>query len=101
MKITNINNYMAYKNTQPKAKKTEAKASMHFDVIEINSRAKVAEENVNAANSKTIDIEELKKRIVSEVNTETAKNKLEKIKSQINEDLYTIDEDEIAGLLLD
>ncbi len=91
MKIQNINNYMGYKGN-PKAIKSEETVKVKkYDVIDIK---------IKAANDNGGDVSDIKKELVSQISEETKVDKINKIKTSLENNDYKIDVKEIVRNLL-
>ncbi len=95
MKISNVSNFMSYKNNSSIVKKDEVVKSKNYDTIQINKNNIINVENNNA-----FDVEKLKSKIVSEVEAQTNANKIEQIKNQVNNKAYIVNSEELAKIML-
>lgn len=92
MKIQNINNHINYKATTKPIKNEEPVKSKNYDVIDIKSKSTRDKEALN--------LDSIKKNIISEVNQDTSADKVSRIKESINNKTYNIDVEEIINKLL-
>lgn len=90
MKIQNINNYMGYNKSTKSTKSEEIVKAKNYDVIDIKK----------TSGNKDNKIENVKKSVVSQIETETKAEKIQKIKESIDNKTYKIDVDEIVNKLL-
>nr|WP_300092991.1 flagellar biosynthesis anti-sigma factor FlgM [Sedimentibacter sp.] len=90
MKIQNINNYMSYNKSTKSTKSEEIVKAKNYDVIDIKK----------TSGNKDSKIENVKKSVVSQIETETKAEKIQKIKESIDNKTYKIDVDEIVNKLL-
>jgi len=96
MKIQNINNIINYTNNKKPVKQEEITKNKNYDVIEINKN------NANKDNEKSsVNYEKIKNDIVAEINKETSSEKIDRLKTSINDKTYQVDVDEIVRILLD
>ncbi len=91
MKIQNINNYMGYKGNPKAIKSGETVKAKKYDVIDIK---------IKAANDNGCDVSDVKKELVSQISEETKADKINKIKTSLENNDYKIDVKEIVRNLL-
>ncbi|HBV69021.1 MAG TPA: hypothetical protein DEF04_13240 [Clostridiales bacterium] len=91
MKIQNINNYMGYKGNPKAIKNEETAKAKKYDVIDIK---------IKAANDNGGDVPDIKKELVSQISEETKVDKINKIKTSLENNDYKIDVKEIVRNLL-
>jgi len=96
MKITNVNNFMSYNSNVSKIKKKDIGVPKKYDVIQINKNNFISNENNNSLN-----IDQLKNKIVDEIKSESQSGKLEFLRQQIIDKKYVVDSEELAKIMLD
>jgi anti-sigma28 factor (negative regulator of flagellin synthesis) len=92
MKIQNIGSFMNYKGNSKPIKNEEQAKAKNYDVIEINGKSQ--------RNSKASTLNNIKQKVVSQVNQETNAEKISRIKESLNNKDYKIDVEEIVNKLL-
>lgn len=92
MKIQNIGNFMNYKSNSKPIKNEEQAKTKNYDVIEINGKSQ--------RDSKASTLNNIKQKVVSQVNQETNAEKISRIKESLNNKDYKIDVEEIVNKLL-
>ena len=95
MKITNVSNFMGYKNNSSNIKKTDKVDSKKYDTIQISKN-----NIINTQSNNTFDIEKTKSKIVNELNNDANADKIEQLKAQINNNAYVVTPEELAKILL-
>lgn len=96
MKISNINNFTNYNSNVSKIKKKDVEAPKKYDVIQINKN-----NFMNNENKSSINIDQLKNKIVDEIRSESKAGRLEFLKQQINDNKYVVNADELAKIMLE
>ena len=96
MKITNISNFMSYNNNTSKIKKNDVVDTKKFDTIQINKSNFITVENNNS-----LDVDKIKNRITSEINSENNADKIEFLRQQINNKTYVVNSEELAKIMLE
>lgn len=91
MKVNNINNnnYISYKGNSNLIKKEEINKENKYDVIDFSNK-----------NKGNINLQSIKKKVVTQINEETNADKINRIKESINNKTYSIDVEEIVRRLL-
>jgi anti-sigma28 factor (negative regulator of flagellin synthesis) len=92
MKIQNIGNFMNYKGNSKPIKNEEQVKTKNYDVIEINGKSQ--------RDNKASTLNNIKQKVVSQVNQETNAEKISRIKESLNNKDYKIDVEEIVNKLL-
>lgn len=96
MKISNINNFTNYNSNVSKIKKKDVEAPKKYDVIQINKN-----NFMNNENKSSINIDQLKNKIVDEIRSESKAGRLEFLRQQINDNKYVVDANELAKIMLE
>ncbi len=94
MKITNIGNFVGYKKEVAKLTKTEKVQSKNYDMIQISK-------NQSMEKPSTADnIDNVKNKLVNDLNAENDAAKIENIRAQISANTYVVDSKELARILM-
>jgi len=94
MKIQSVNNYMNYKGGIKPVKSEDSVKTKKYDVIDIKNKT------VSTNEKQDIKLDNIKKDVVTQINTDTDVDKINKIKEKVNNNTYKIDINELVSKLL-